>query len=158
MNVDVVLGLIHRPSIWSSRVFPHFFENNLVHTDVVFHVRKIDQNGAILIDDEGVLAITSSTWFKVQCEEKGIVLGGGALKLDAIQLKKMLFPSFSTKEIEQLNKLGRELSSTTIDDASEIIKKIDSLFLTSLGIKKNKVQFQKTLTEILDYYINRRLK
>ena len=109
-------------------------------------------------DDEGVLAITSSTWFKVLCEENGIVLGGGALKIDAIQLKKMLFPPFSSKEIEQLNKLGRELSSTTIDDASEIIKKIDFLFLTSLGIKKDKNQFQKTLTEILNYYINRRLK
>lgn len=109
-------------------------------------------------EDEGILAITSSTWFKVLCEENGIVMGGGALKLDAIQLKKMLFPPFSAKEIKQLNKLGRELSSTTVDGASEIISRIDSLFMTSLGIKKNKNRSQKKLTEILEYYIKRRLK
>lgn len=108
------------------------------------------------LTEEGVLAITNSTWFKIQCEEGGIVLGGGALKIDSIQIKKFVLPSFSKTHLKKLNALGAELTKISIHETQKVAKRIDFVFLSELGIKKDQSYWQKKMLDILNDYIDRR--
>lgn len=109
-----------------------------------------------LFTDLGIFALLSSTWVTVLCEETGIVMGGGALKIDAAQLKKMPLPSLENKDIKKLCHYGLELSSCTNDNAKKIIIKIDKLLFSKVGVTDPKIIRQ--IYQLKNDYLLRRSK
>jgi hypothetical protein len=106
---------------------------------------------------KSLLALLNSTWSRILVEECGTVMGGGALKIDAVQFKKAYYPRLSDEEIERLDALGEALVSTSKSTAEPIIKEIDSILLKALGFD-DLAQEEKTnrLKEILQQYIETR--
>ena len=106
---------------------------------------------------KSLLALLNSTWSRILVEECGTVMGGGALKIDAVQFKKAYYPRLSDEEIERLDALGEALVSTSKSTAEPIIKEIDSVLLKALGFD-DLAQEEKTnrLKEILQQYIETR--
>lgn len=104
-----------------------------------------------------LLALLNSTWSRILVEECGTVMGGGALKIDAVQFKKAYYPRLSDEEIERLDALGEALVSTSKSTAEPIIEEIDSVLLKALGFD-DLAQEEKTnrLKEILQQYIETR--
>ncbi len=55
-----------------------------------------------------VFAMLNSTWFKCYMELIGTTMGGGALKIEASHIKRVIFPKLSNKQIEVLAKIGKQ--------------------------------------------------
>jgi hypothetical protein len=104
---------------------------------------------------EWLLAFLNSTWFSIMCEESGIVMGGGALKLDAVQLKKIPIPILDKKDLKRLSTLGNKLKLCKIEKSDSIISKIDKVIFGKIGAN-DKVSLQK-IKQIRNEYIARRL-
>lgn len=87
-------------------------------------------------DKFSALALFNSSWVVVAMEEYGTVMGGGALKLEATQIKKIPIPKLDQITIEKLSILGRSLidKPTNHDDT---IDRIDTILIEHLGISKN---------------------
>lgn len=81
-----------------------------------------------------ILAILNSNWCRIQMEEVGTVMGGGALKLDAVQLKKVLLPKSFLQDLSAFSKLGSKLSKERLNACNDTIKEIDSRILHLIGI------------------------
>lgn len=104
-----------------------------------------------------LLALLNSTWSRVLVEECGTVMGGGALKIDAVQFKKAYYPRLSDKEIARLDTLGEALISTSKRAAETIIGEIDNVLLKALGFDDSVQEKKKSLLkEILKQYIETR--
>jgi len=104
-----------------------------------------------------LLALLNSTWSRVLIEECGTVMGGGALKIDAIQFKKVYYPRLSDEDIERLDVLGKILIAASKSAAEPIISDIDSVLLASLGFDDLSQEEKKNqLKQILKQYIETR--
>lgn len=101
-----------------------------------------------------LLAVLNSTWCSVQFEELGSVLGGGALKLDAIQIKKILVPVFHQNHLDELTEIGKRLRRCGFSNKG-IIDEIDRIILETLEIPDIKDSV-KELNLFRDYYYNQR--
>lgn len=106
-----------------------------------------------LLDNHALIAILNSTWFSILCEESGIVMGGGALKLDSIQIQKFPIPSFSVKDLNILSKYGKALINTPISSSNTIIDSIDRMFAKFLCddnlIEETVIELNKIKTSYL---------
>lgn len=93
----------------------------------------VDANFVTMWGDEAesikaAFALLNSTWTKCYLETLCTVMGGGALKLEATQLKKLRFPQYTKAHIQRLAELGGELiQSSAVDDALQ--EKIDQATL-----------------------------
>lgn len=80
-----------------------------------------------------LLAILNSSFCKLQFEEIGTPMGGGALKLDAVQVQRLRIPVFKdVTSLERLISLGERLSITSRSDSAEILDEIDILVLQNI--------------------------
>lgn len=105
-------------------------------------------------NEYSLLALLNSTWCSVQFEELGSVMGGGALKLDAAQIRNILIPNFSDKEIDDLSSLGKKLARQQITNKS-VIYEIDFCILQAM--KTFDIDWAMKQLEIYrQYYINQR--
>jgi hypothetical protein len=82
-------------------------------------------------------------------------MGGGALKLDAVQLKKIPIPILDKKDLKKLSTLGNKLKLCKIEKSDSIISKIDKVIFGKIGAN-DKVSLQK-IKQIRNEYIARRL-
>lgn len=81
-------------------------------------------------------------------EEVGTVMGGGALKLDAVQLKKILLPKSILQDLSFFSKLGEKLSKEKLNTCNDTIKDIDSRILHLIGINDtNKSEYLVTINQ-----------
>ena len=104
-----------------------------------------------------LLALLNSTWSRILIEECGTVMGGGALKIDAVQFKKVYYPRLSDEDIERLDALGKILIAASKSAAEPIISDIDSVLLASLGFDDLSQEEKKNqLKQILKQYIETR--
>lgn len=100
---------------------------------------------------KATFALLNSTWAKCYLETLCTVMGGGALKLEAAQLKKIQFPQYTRTEFKRIAKIGEELiEKGTIDDALQ--RKIDQVTLNpfpnpSEMLQRLKVLLRKKLSE-----------
>lgn len=95
-----------------------------------------------------ILAILNSNWCRIQMEEVGTVMGGGALKLDAVQLKKILLPKSILQDLSFFSKLGEKLSKEKLNTCNDTIKDIDSRILHLIGINDtNKSEYLVTINQ-----------
>lgn len=109
------------------------------------------------LTSRSLLALLNSTWSRILIEECGTVMGGGALKIDAVQFKKAYYPRLSDAEIAQLDDLGEALIATSKSTLETTIGKIDNVLLNSLGFDDLVQEEKKSLLkEILKQYIETR--
>ena len=96
------------------------------------------------------LALLNSTWSKCYLELLCTVMGGGALKIEASHVGKILFPKLSDQQLQQLSecgtqiirekKISQELRANIdnivlepFDDIENLIKQIDNLLRRKLN-------------------------
>lgn len=102
-------------------------------------------------DNNALLALLNSSWCVVAMEEYGTVMGGGALKLEATQLKKIPVPMLSSNSILTLSKLGKKLWQRK-NGHSKIIEEIDQVILKTLGFNQDLKEKLKSLS-LLKYQL-----
>ena len=143
-------GQIFIPRVNGSSIIARINPNNYVvdANFITFWNNKPDDYS------EWLLALLNSTWFSIMCEESGIVMGGGALKLDAVQLKKIPIPILDRKDIKKLSTLGHGLKKCKIEESDSIISEIDKVILGKYGADDN-VSLQK-IKQIRNDYLTRR--
>lgn len=66
-----------------------------------------------------LLALLSSTWSRAAMESSATVLGGGALKIEATQLRRMPLPTIESSAADELDRLGEALSDP-LDSAAAL--------------------------------------
>lgn len=103
-----------------------------------------------------LLALLNSTWATVAMEEYGTVMGGGALKLEATQLKKIPFPRLNPALISRLTILGENLSVPDVNTA-RLIFEIDSIILNAFGFGPNVLQKLNELSVIKQTLLKKRI-
>jgi hypothetical protein len=75
-----------------------------------------------------IKALLNSAWCQLFMEALGTPMGGGALKLEAVQLKQLSMPKFSRAQRQQLDERGRALSR----NASPVLAQINAIVLDAL--------------------------
>lgn len=150
----------------SERHRPRFFipRLNAERTHVFYNPNNaiIDANYISITMDEStttpelaVLALLNSTWSSVLFEESCTPMGGGALKVDSIQVKGFVYPSLDKKALKQLESLGALLANSSIGEENEVLNKIDAVVLRAAGIRYP-LKAAKVLRKVLTRFIDRR--
>ncbi len=70
-----------------------------------------------------MVALLNSTWARCIFELTGTILGAGALKLEAAQLRRMLFPRLDRRSRFRLHVLGKKIVSTALSE--DLLHEID---------------------------------
>lgn len=78
-----------------------------------------------------MLALLNSKVIRVIMEEYGTVMGGGALKLEATQLRRMPLPFPAEELLKRLIQPGRELALSP-SDAELLLRKIDVMIIEAM--------------------------
>lgn len=134
---------------FTKRHFPDLF---IPRVNGTYPITRMNMDGTYLIDanfstlwisdsksaynNYALLALLNSSWCVAAMEEYGTVMGGGALKLEATQLKKIPIPILKSDAITELSILGEQLTRRK-DTHSQTIEKIDWIILEALGMKEN---------------------
>lgn len=93
---------------------------------------------------KATFTLLNSTWTKCYLETLCTVMGGGALKLEAAQLKKIQFPQYTKTEFKKIAEIGEELiEKGTIDDTLQ--GKIDQATLNPFPNPNEMLQQLKAL-------------
>lgn len=119
----------HRPTLFVGRVCGGQPKTFLNSSNVV-----VDANfsglwsvGADALPASALLALLNSSWTWASLEATCTVLGGGALKVEATDLRRLALPDLSTAQISRLAALGRML----VEDASDaVLQAIDQTVAT----------------------------
>lgn len=122
----------HRPSLFVGRVCggqPTTYANS---TGAV-----IDANFSTLwptasdaLPAEAVLALLHSSWVWANLEATCTVLGGGALKVEATDLRRLALPELAAEDISGLTELGNALLARR---SSELSLRVDEAVVTALS-------------------------
>lgn len=97
-----------------------------------------------------LFALLNSTWFKCYMECISTVMGGGALKVEAVHVRKVLFPKYSTEHIELLAQCGKKLRDNLVL-SPELQDEIDTIVLKPFDLNSNAVleKMRETLNVLL---------
>jgi hypothetical protein len=113
----------HRPALFVGRVCGGRTKTVLNRSRVV-----VDANFSGLwpaephaLPIEAMLALLNSSWAWANLEVTCTVLGGGALKVEATDLRRLSLPDLSSAEIEELAKLGHALVEHPSDAVLRVI-------------------------------------
>jgi predicted RNA methylase len=128
----------HNPDLFVPRI-NNSFPRTRINNDRQY---LIDANFSTLwldlkkdeIDQYFLLALLNSSWSLAAMEEYGTVMGGGALKLEATQIKKIPFPNLHRSHMKKLSLLGQELSITI--NPEPVLRQIDLCIVEGFGFKK----------------------
>lgn len=90
-------------------------------------------------------AFLNTTWCRVCMEALGTPLGGGALKLEAAQLKRLPIPIVDSKDLALLDAEGRAMSA----DACSVSKVADHFILAKItGVQQSASQVTHLLKDL----------
>jgi hypothetical protein len=123
----------HRSDLFIPRVnhkHPRTYINSVqpVLIDANFSTLWLDKNSSINV--YSLLALMNSTWCVVNMELQALIMGGGALKLEATHLRKLPIPELPPLGWEKLEGWGRALAKGNYN--SVIIKQIDLFLMMTL--------------------------
>ncbi|MFZ6051319.1 N-6 DNA methylase [Halocola ammonii] len=149
----------HLPDLFIPRV------NNL-HPQTRLNLRQefvIDANFSSLWLGENnnrhtlhsLLAVLNSSWAHIAMEEFGTAMGGGALKLEATQLKKLPIPRFTAIEIDKLDRLGRRLALSH-ESHEKVLSELDKFIVSKMGFEANLTTKLNELNSIKQTLLNYR--
>ena len=132
----------HVPCLCIPRVCGKATECLLVEQSENFSI-AVDANFITLWNDDPtmqyfIFALLNSTWFKCYMECISTVMGGGALKVEAVHVRKVLFPKYSTEQIELLAQCGKKLKNIPAI-SSELQDEIDTIVLKPFNLNSNDV-------------------
>lgn len=115
----------------------------------------VDANFITLWNDDStmqyfIFALLNSTWFKCYMECISTVMGGGALKVEAVHVRKVLFPKYSAEQIELLAQCGERLRNKHVM-SPELQDEIDTIVLKPFDLNSNDVleKMRETLNVLL---------
>ncbi len=147
----------HRPRFFIPRLNAErthvFYNPNNAIIDANFISITLDESTAT--PELAVLALLNSTWSSLLFEESCTPMGGGALKVDSIQVKGFVYPSLDKKDLKQLESLGALLANSSIGEENEVLNRIDAVVLRAAGIRYP-LKARKVLRTILTKFIDRR--
>lgn len=86
-----------------------------------------------------LLAVLQSTWALAAMEASGTVLGGGALKIEATQLRRLPLPAVTPRVAAKLEELGGMVTASRSGRA-EVLAAIDTVVWQCLGISPHGVK------------------
>lgn len=129
------LAARHRPALFLGRVCGGRPKTYLNPSEVV-----VDANFAGLwpteadaMPAEAMLALLNSSWVWANLEATCTVLGGGALKVEATDLRRLALPYLSAKDVERLSRLGRDAVTRFSTEVQDSIDAVVSGALASGG-------------------------
>lgn len=99
----------------------------------------IDANFSTLWPQENALpvlalfALLCSTWSRAALESSGTVLGGGALKIEATQLRRLPLPAIESSAASELARLGAVLCEAG-DGAAASLADVDAVVWEAIGV------------------------
>ena len=76
--------------------------------------------------------LLNSTWAKLFLEVTGTAMGGGALKIEASHVRKIVFPRIENERKKELENIGKKILKNRIID-SKLQKQIDEIVISSFG-------------------------
>lgn len=91
--------------------------------------------------------LLNSTWAKLFLEVTGTAMGGGALKIEASHVRKIVFPRIENERKKELENIGKKILKNRIID-SKLQKQIDEIVISSFG-EKNRANISNQLEELL---------
>ncbi len=118
----------HLPQVFVPRIIhetPRVYENS--EPPIL-----IDANFSTFWDDRdrwtpgGLAAFLNSAWCRAIMEATGTPLGGGALKLEAVHLRRMPVPRLESRMVKSLNEAGQ------CEDAAQTSRRADRILLRAL--------------------------
>jgi hypothetical protein len=84
------------------------------------------------IDRFALLAVLNSSWTAAALETEATVLGGGGLKVEAANLRRLTFPDIGPAGWARLAELGREVTERP-EDLPSLAAKIDAVLVPRVG-------------------------
>ena len=91
--------------------------------------------------------LLNSTWAKLFLETIGTAMGGGALKVEASHVRKIVFPRIEDEKKKELETIGEKIIENRIIDR-KLQKQIDEIVASSFG-EKNRTYISNQLEELL---------
>ncbi len=122
------------------------YKNEIVNAVIDANFSTVDNSDNSIWTNNALVAILNSTWCQLQYEQLGTVMGGGALKLEAVQLRKVKIPNLSKEVLSEFDKFGEELCKRKISNQSDLLDKIDLRILNSF--LKNEERSETLLREL----------
>ena len=89
-------------------------------------------DGTDSISAVAMLAILNSTYVSVVLEDSATILGGGALKTEASDLRRLPLPSFDQGDVNRLERLGADLAASDASCVSRVRELIDGVVGNSI--------------------------
>lgn len=103
-----------------------------------------------------MFALLNSTWTQSYLEAIATVMGGGALKVEASHIRKLLLPPPTDELIDSLSVLGRRLAEDDSPESSGTIPEIDRKVLRSLVGGRDTQEKDVALRDHLQSRVNAR--
>ena len=95
-----------------------------------------------------IKALLNSSWSRAYMEAIGTPLGGGALKLEATQLRRMLIPKLSNGVKVKLHDLGRFLRRDTVENLKGIDQLVVAPFVPTSGHDRTNLDLTDDLRQL----------
>ena len=92
-------------------------------------------------------ALLNSTWAKLFLEVAGTTMGGGALKVEASHVRKIVFPQIDNEKKKKLESIGKTIFKNKIIDR-KLQRQIDEIVTSPFG-DANRVSISNQLEELL---------
>jgi hypothetical protein len=121
----------HSPDILVPRINHQrirFTLNSVTHTLIDANFSTLWLGNGSSLDVYSLLALLNSEWCLLSCELRASILGGGALKLEATHIRRVLFPQLSLFDLRKLSLLGHELHRTP---NAKVREKIDGIVFSA---------------------------
>ncbi|MCC6228553.1 MAG: N-6 DNA methylase [Phycisphaerales bacterium] len=124
----------HHPSLFVARVnsgTPWFILNAQPPMLIDANFSTIYGSSRVM-SSIALLALLNSTWCRACTEFIGTPMGGGALKLEATQLRHLPLPVLPPEAMSPLQMLGEQLATSTTSRSEELTLAIDRIVLGAL--------------------------
>lgn len=116
----------HRPTLFLGRICggrpKTYFNKSGVVVDANFSGLWPTEPDAL--PPEALLALLNSSWVWASLESTCTVLGGGALKVEATDLRRLALPDLSATGIDHLSELGRLLVDEPSESVADMIDQV----------------------------------
>lgn len=148
----------HRPPLFVARVNagpPSFILNSDPPT-------LIDANFSTIYGHSesmpllALLAMLNSTWCRACAECIGTPMGGGALKLEATQLRQLPLPVLVPDAVSELAEIGRSLARFITGRPEDLVPAIDDVVLRGLVPASQDIEGAATRSRLLAFIAERR--
>ncbi len=141
----------HVPNLCISRVCSEspetMFVNQVLEKEIIVDANFItlwnpDYHAQLI-----AFALLNSTWAKLFLEVTGTTMGGGALKVEASHVRKIVFPRIDSEKKKELESIGKTILKNRVIDR-KLQRQIDEIVTSSFGVE-NKVSMSNQLEELL---------